>query len=108
MTLLAGLFNPAVVQLGENACAAIGNEFWKNIDTGNASVFKDDDRTLLAGLFNPHLSDRREEADQFVPPDTSNAYLERLTTLMKEEDLVRKRRSGHFFSTKFNVHEPGT
>jgi len=95
------------VQVSENACAAVGNEFWENIDNANESVFKDEDRTLLASLFNPHLSDRREEAEQFVPPDTSKAYLERLSHLMKEEDSVRHRRRDHFFSTKFNVDEPG-
>jgi len=97
----------SAVQAGEDACAAIGNEFWENNDSCNASLFKDKDRTLLAGLFNPHLSDRREEADQFVPPDTSKAYLERLTNLLKEEDSARNRRKSNFFSMMFNVHEPG-
>jgi len=97
----------SAVQISENACDAVGNEFWENIDNGNESVFKFEHRTLLASLFNPHLSDRREEADKFVPPDTSKAYIERLSQLMKEEDSVRHQRRDHFFSTKFNVDEPG-
>merc|ERR1719221_1306531 len=97
----------STVQVDENTCVAIGNEFWENIDSKSGSVFKDEDRVLLAGLFNPHISDRREEADQFIPPDTSKAYLEKLSNLMKEEEMARERRRKHFFSTKFTVDEPG-
>jgi len=93
--------------LGVDACAAIGKVFWSNLDGIDESVFKDEDKTLLKRLLAPHLSDRRNEADQFIPPDTSRAYVERLNNLMKEEDVMRADRLDHFFSTKFVASDPG-
>jgi len=96
-----------MLQLGEVACAAIGNEFWPNIDSANTSVFNDDDRLLLANLFNPHMSDRRDEGEQFVPPDTSVDYLAKLSSLMKEEDSAREARKRFFLSKQFAPDNPG-
>jgi len=96
-----------LVQMGGDACAAIGEAFWSNIDGCNESVFKAEDKSMLACLFNPCLSDRREEADQFVPPDTSRTYVERLRELLKEEDMKRAERKHHFFSKQFEVSNPG-
>jgi len=42
-----------------------------------------------------------------IPPDTSKAYLEKLSNLMKEEEMAREQRREHFLSTKFAVDEPG-
>jgi len=95
------------LQVGQDACAALGPDFWLNVDNSNVSVFKDEDRLLLASLFNPAMSDRRDEGDKFVPPDTSDAYLERLRNLMEEEDGVRVLRKRHFCSKEFNASDPG-
>jgi len=95
------------LQVGEDACAAIGNDFWLNVESCHESAFKDDDRLLLARLFNPRMTDRRGEGDKFVPPDTSNTYLERLSNLLKEEDSIRLQRQRHFYSKQFQAADPG-
>jgi len=95
------------LQVGEDACAALGLDFWLNVDSCNESAFNDDDRLLLARLFHPRMTDRRDEGDKFVPPDTSNAYLERLSNLLKEEANVRLQRQQHFYSKQFQAADPG-
>jgi len=95
------------VQVDDHTCAAIGRDFWVNIDNQNGSVFTDEDRMLLKNLFHPRLSDRREEANQFVPPDPSIAHIERLSRLLKEEDEVRSRRMQNFLSSQFAAKDPG-
>jgi len=92
---------------GEDADSAIGNVFWSNLACAQGSVFKDEDRDLLVDLFNPGLSDRRLELDQFIPPDTSCTYIERLSNLMKKEAAVRAQRTQHFFSKQFAASDPG-
>merc|ERR1712187_388570 len=61
-----------------DACVTYGNAFWSNVDTKSGSLFKDEDKSLLEAIFNPCLSDRREEGDRFVPPDSSMKYVENL------------------------------
>jgi len=95
------------VQYGEAAGAAIGKVFWSNVDRSHGSMFKDEDHKLLVDIFNPHLCDRRSEADQFVPPDTSSTYLERLSGLMKDEEAKRLERMRHFCSKQFVASDPG-
>merc|ERR1719491_2933532 len=51
-------------------CAPLGPSFWSSID-GDGSGFREDDRKLLRAVFNPRVSDRRQEGDKFVPPSTS-------------------------------------
>jgi len=97
----------AVPQVSQDACAAVGQAFWSNVDEMDGSVFKEEDRILLAELFNRRLSDRRDDGDQFVPPDTSLAYMERIGHLMKEEDTVRVQRKQLFFSKHFEAECPG-
>merc|ERR1712226_353310 len=48
------------------AQSAIGRTFW---DSLSGSTFKDDDVKLLNDLFNPCLSDRRQEGMYFIPPE---------------------------------------
>jgi len=97
----------SAVQYAQHVASAIGNVFWSTLDGAKGSVFKDEDHNLLADLFNPCLSDRRLELDQFVPPDTSRTYIERLSKLMKEEAAMREQRMHHFFSKQFVVSDPG-
>jgi len=93
--------------VGQDACAAVGNVFWFNVDSIDGSVFKEEDRILLSDLFNRRLSDRRDDGDKFVPPDTSFTYMQRIANLMKEEEAVRAQRKELFFSRQFEAEIPG-
>jgi len=62
---------------------------------------------LLKRVFNPSLSDRFEEGDLFVPPDTSFAYVQRLRSLVKEEEAEQQKRREHFLSKDFDTKRPG-
>merc|ERR1719471_1158346 len=63
----------------------ISEAFWMNIEGNSSSMFNEDDRLLLSQVFNPALSDRRNEGDRFVPPDTNREYVQRLRALVQEE-----------------------
>eukprot|EP00747_Dinoflagellata_sp_TGD_P159003 gnl/TRDRNA2_/TRDRNA2_177865_c0_seq1.p1 gnl/TRDRNA2_/TRDRNA2_177865_c0~~gnl/TRDRNA2_/TRDRNA2_177865_c0_seq1.p1 ORF type:complete len:957 (+),score=184.45 gnl/TRDRNA2_/TRDRNA2_177865_c0_seq1:1256-4126(+) len=93
------------------ACRPIGNAFWSSIENqvidGEASVFKDSDKNLLKDIFNPCLSDRREEGDLFAPPDASCLYVQQLRVLVEDEHEMRQMRRKHFFSEKFMMEDPG-
>merc|ERR1719284_2124432 len=60
------------------ADAPIGSAFWSSIDSVDEAVFKGEDSKLLQEIFNPKLSDRRDEGDLFMPPATCPAYVQRL------------------------------
>jgi hypothetical protein len=72
-------------------CVDMGSAFFACLD-GNSSSLRGEDRALLSNVFNPCLSDRRSEADVFVPPDASQSHVQKLRDLVKEEELVRERR----------------
>merc|ERR1712039_117882 len=57
------------------------------------------DEKLLKAVFNPKMSDRREEGDRFVLPDNSAAYVQKLRSLVLEEDSVQVKRVEHFPSS---------
>merc|ERR1719464_66306 len=90
-----------------DAGADISKAFWSNLDTELPSQFSADDKALLKRIFNPQLSDRRQEGDLFVPPDTSFAYVQKLRSLVKEEEAMQQQRREHFCSASFSVDEPG-
>merc|ERR1711963_285261 len=83
--------------------AVIGRAFWPSVNL----VFNDEDRKLLNDIFNPHLSDRRDEGDRFIPPQTTSGYVEQLRCLVKEEAAVREQRKSHFYSDRFVIGNPG-
>merc|ERR1711953_1456848 len=56
--------------------APSGNSFWSALDSD--SGFEGDYKNLFNAIFNPCLSDRREEGNRFVPPSMSISYLEKL------------------------------
>jgi len=89
------------------ARGSIGAAFWSSISDGSEAVFKHEDAGLLRDIFNPHLSDRRNEGSLFVPPDTSFSYLEKLRGLVRQEWVLRQHRKDHFFSTKFVMEDAG-
>mmetsp|Transcript_3472 Transcript_3472/g.10629 ORF Transcript_3472/g.10629 Transcript_3472/m.10629 type:complete len:598 (+) Transcript_3472:2-1795(+) len=76
----------------------VGRAFWKNL---SGPTFKDEDRAMLKQLFSPHLSDRREDCELFIPPDTSLGHVQKLRALLKEEATIREQRKEHFLSADF-------
>merc|ERR1712038_2107132 len=75
------------VSSDESCDAPIGNAFWSALDT--SSGFEDEYKNLFKAIFNPCLSDRRDEGDWFIPPNMSISYLEKLGNLVKEEALAQ-------------------
>ena len=71
------------------------------------SVFTEDDKKLLSSVFNPFLSDRHEDGDCFLAPDTHSSHVSKLRNLVKEEESVRSRRVEHFCSTSFAMGNAG-
>uniref|UniRef100_A0A7S1MPA9 Uncharacterized protein n=1 Tax=Alexandrium catenella TaxID=2925 RepID=A0A7S1MPA9_ALECA len=87
--------------------AVVGSAFWKQLGPDASSVFASEDAKLLRALFNPHLSDRRDEGEVFIPPDTSREYVERLSGLLEEEGTIREQRQELFLSDAFSMQKPG-
>ncbi|CAK0890848.1 unnamed protein product [Prorocentrum cordatum] len=85
------------------ARCAIGCAFWDTVD----SSLEQEDAKLLQDIFNPRLSDRRCEREQFVPPDTSASYVKKLRGLVGEERNVQDRRKEHFFGAGFSEDSVG-
>merc|ERR1740138_1625316 len=95
----------------EEACLVLGKAFFECVDgfvtEDGIKMFTAKDEKLLKTIFNPNMSDRREEGDRFVPPDNSFAYVQKLRNLVMEEESVQAKRTEHFFSTKFSASEAG-
>lgn len=87
--------------------ADISSAFWSNVFSDAPSMFTKEDKSMLKRVFNPNLSDRYDEGDLFVPPDTGFAYVQRLRALVQEEEAVQQKRKGHFLSKEFDMKEPG-
>jgi hypothetical protein len=83
----------------------LGNAFWASLES--SVVFKEKDQHLLKSIFNPFLSDRRNEGDRFTPPDASYSHVEKLRALIKEEENVRQLRKEAFCGKGFKLEEPG-
>jgi len=81
---------------------AVGGAFWSSLN-----VMKDADKSLFNAVFNPMLSDRREEGDCFVPPDTCPSHLRKLKELVQAEEKLRQERKSHFFSISFTTDNVG-
>merc|ERR1712187_862734 len=90
--------------MGADAQVVIGSSFFEGID-GELPVFKEEDAELLRAVFNPKMSDRREEGASFVPPDSSAAYVGKLRSLVEAEDKVRLERVEKFLSPEFKRGE---
>mmetsp|Transcript_86086 Transcript_86086/g.152043 ORF Transcript_86086/g.152043 Transcript_86086/m.152043 type:complete len:1127 (-) Transcript_86086:71-3451(-) len=94
--------------VAEEVSVPIGASFWSDLDLcATDSVFKKDDRKLLQEIFNPHLSDRREEGNHFTVPDSRFSYIGKLRCLIQEEADVRQKRKDHFLSTEFVAGNAG-
>merc|ERR1712187_836658 len=82
----------------------VGKAFFEGIDA-DLPIFTPEDWELLKAVFNPKMSDRREEGASFVPPDSSAAYVEKLRELVDAEDKVRLDRVEKFLSPEFKRGE---
>jgi hypothetical protein len=67
----------------------------------------DDDQVLLKAVFHPCSSDRREDGERFMPPDTTPAYVAKLRSLVREEEKVRAERRAHFLCRRFRPDDCG-
>jgi len=81
--------------------------FWSSIKSDSESALAEEDKSLLKAVFNPSLSDRRNDGDVFIPPDATDSYVERLRKLVKQEDDVKQQRKELFFSNKFSMDRAG-
>mmetsp|Transcript_135647 Transcript_135647/g.253460 ORF Transcript_135647/g.253460 Transcript_135647/m.253460 type:complete len:656 (-) Transcript_135647:80-2047(-) len=88
-------------------CASLGSTFFQSVD-GPGTEFTEDNKKLLRAIYNPSLCDRRQEGDQFMPPDTSCDYVNRLRTLVATEEDCRRQRKLQFLSSSFSVADPGS
>jgi hypothetical protein len=83
----------------------LARAFWPAIvatEGTPAACFKEQDKQLLRNIFNPRLSDRRQEGDLFQPPATAVSYVDELRNLLQQEDEVRQKRKKHFLSESFD------
>jgi len=87
--------------------AMISKAFWASLKDESSSHFSLEDRSLLREVFNPNLSDRAQEEEQFIPPATSADYVSKLRDLVKEEAQVRQRRKDHFHGKAFVMGDAG-
>lgn len=105
------LSNIKRVQLGGNElqyldlCTNVGHEFWGSLEKGVG--LRSEDQALLTAIFNPHLSDRRMEADRFIPPDSGPDYVNKLRKLVTNEQVLQQQRKEHFCSKSFAPGDPG-
>jgi len=84
-----------------------GSAFWAHITHDSGPLLKEEDKSLLRDVFNPHLSDRRDEGEQFVPPESSFSHVQKLRRLVDEEKQERQRRKDHFLSKNFVMGNAG-
>merc|ERR1712110_843958 len=75
------------VSSNESCDVPSGNAFWSALEA--SSGFEDEYKNLFNAIFNPCLSDRRDEGDRFIPPNMNISYLEKLGNLVKEEKLAQ-------------------
>jgi len=104
------LAEPVKVEGGSNYQTNVNmaEVFWKHLEKENDSAFDLEDKKLLNAVFNPHLSDRRQEKSFFCPPDTSPQYVQALREMIKEEEFVQERRREYFLSKDFVEGDAGS
>lgn len=88
--------------------AFVGRAFWSSIEGRGYSNSMEEDNKFLRALFNPHLSDRRDEGELFVPPDPSPSNVRHLRDLLAEELKVSQARNDRFFCKTFALEDTST
>merc|ERR1712194_722439 len=86
----------------------VGHTFWAGIEDQSESAITQSDKHLLRQVFNPSLSDRRDEGEMFTAPDATAAYARKLQSLLSEEQEAQGKRRGAFLSEDFNIEDPGS
>lgn len=84
------------------------NEQATEVTTGRAFWESAKDQGIFKSLFNPHLSDRREDGELFVPPDGRQSYMEELYAMLSREQTVQEERKEHFLSQDFVAGSPSS
>lgn len=69
-----------------------------DINTGGNKLFN--------ALFNPCMSDRREEGEFFIPPVTSKDKLEKYENILRKEEEILAARTHRFLSPNFEEFMP--
>lgn len=100
----------AAVPSGADAGAnvAVGSAFWAEVEADGSckgGVFSAEDKALFRSVYNPYLSDRREEGDAFIPPPSCYLHVQSLKRLVKDEELLRRRRVELFSSVRFDAND---
>mmetsp|Transcript_51293 Transcript_51293/g.164231 ORF Transcript_51293/g.164231 Transcript_51293/m.164231 type:complete len:617 (-) Transcript_51293:466-2316(-) len=90
-----------------DASLMFGDAFWASIARESTASLSEENKALFKAVFNPALSDRRDEGDLFIPPETSPAYLHELKDHVNEEEHLRQARERHFLSLSFDAEEVG-
>jgi len=85
----------------------ISDAFWMCLNDERPSTLSEEHKNLLKMVFNPSLCDRHEEGDRFIPPETSQAYVDKLRFLLEEEESMREQRIDHFCGKTFSRENPG-
>lgn len=88
-------------------CVPMGGAFWASLDDDASTLFQSKDKALLRAVYDPNVSDRRDEGERFVPPDTSFSYVQKLRKFVGDEAEIRRRRKEHFCSKEFSMASPG-
>merc|ERR1719387_836604 len=107
------------VQEEKQAAGAAGNAFWSCLaaagvprgwrpaqskEQGDDSGLSEQDIRFYQALFNPHLSDRRDEGDHFAPPMRPE-HRSQLELLMGVEGTAQEERRQYFCSKSFRVED---
>jgi len=102
---------PCTASWGRETFQSLAGTFWSSVDCeGDARPLvslAEEDNHFLRAIFNPYLSDRRDEGDLFTPPDPSCDYVCKLRDLLKEEEALRQQRREFFVSEKFQKDDAG-
>jgi hypothetical protein len=86
----------------------VGHAFWSAIEAWSESAITDSDKLFLRKVFNPSLSDRRDEGELFKAPDATVVYAHKLQNLVNEEQETQDSRRVAFLSEDFNMEDPGS
>ena len=75
----------------------------RDADDRQCAPFQYRERNILRHVFNPHMSDWRDEGEALIPPPTSPTYQQKLKELVKAEQATLRQRTALFLSDEFQV-----
>merc|ERR1719362_485767 len=92
---------------GSEGLAISSKAFLANLSGDADAGFEECDKALFNKVFYEQLSDRANDEDAFVPPPTSQSYMQKLRCLVREEEQVREKRTQQFLSAAFAIDNMG-